>query len=79
MLSLLLGAHDEIRKLLGETSAEAEGRCVRISKTREVDGDVSVNLRKGRVRQVFDLKIEFEWTGMGCHGLPVVPWVILAN
>jgi activator of HSP90 ATPase len=50
-------AHDRIKGLLACLSCED----ISISKVNSIEGDVSVNQRKGRVKQLFDLEITFEY------------------
>lgn len=53
-------AHDRIKNLL-TSAGKDEDDGLSITKITNIEGDVSVNQRKGRVKQLFDLEISFEY------------------
>lgn len=56
-------AHDRIKDIF--TSLSIEGFDFSVTKITSIQGDVSVNQRKGRVKQLFDLEITFEFSRDG--------------
>lgn len=58
-------------QLTGIKAAEADGTSVEISKVLEVDGDVDVSQRKGKVITLFDVKIRLEFNGKTAGGQDV--------
>ena len=56
-------SHERIRNLL--SSLTVESCSFAITKVTGIEGDVSVNQRKGRVKQLFDLEIKFDFSASG--------------
>ena len=46
-----------------EVSAEENGTSAKITKLLNMDGDVDVNQRKGKVITLFDVKVQLEYEG----------------
>lgn len=52
-------AHDRLKELLPSVKTIVDGKVLKVVKVDSIEGDVSVNVRKGRIRQIFDLTMQF--------------------
>ena len=57
------------KQLVGIKASKDDGTTAEISKLLSMDGDVDVSQRKGKVITIFDVRLQFEYTGK----VPVKP------
>lgn len=62
-------AKDYLTQKVCAISAEENGASAKIEKLVNMDGDVDVNQRKGKVITLFDVKVQLEYQGLYPHGI----------
>jgi activator of HSP90 ATPase len=56
-------AQEYLREHLGRVEIEDAGARLNVTAVTRVEGDVDVNMRKGKVIYVFDVNIDMDWAG----------------